>query len=51
MMNTIYAYLFLLVLHIHGNIQQIDVQLDERIQLECMLKSKSDIDGVSEFIR
>ena len=49
-MNTTYTYLFLLFVLIQANIQQIDVQQDERVQLECMLKTKSDVDGVKHFL-
>ena len=44
------SYYFLVIfIVIDADIQQIDVQQDERVQLECILKSRIDIDAVDEF--
>ena len=50
MNSSSYYFLFTLFLVIYADIQQIDVQQDERIQLECILRSRVDLDGVDDFL-
>ena len=50
MNSSSYYFLLSLFLVIYADIQQIDVQQDERIQLECILRSRVDLDGVDDFL-